>query len=47
MEATAIIAGTDDLEAAKKELASLYAKGIKSTNDCKFERDALAHPEEK
>ena len=36
-----------DLEAAKKELASLYAKGIKSTNDCKFEQDALAHTEEK
>jgi len=31
-----------DLEAAKKELASLYAKGVKSPNDCKFESAALA-----
>ena len=31
-----------DLEMAKKELASLYAKGAKSPNDCKFESDALA-----
>jgi len=36
-----------DLEAAKKELASLYAKGAKATNDCKFESDALAMPKEK
>ncbi len=35
-----------DLEAAKKELASLYAKGVKSPNDCKSESDALALPEE-
>ena len=31
-----------DLEAAKKEVASLYAKGVKSPNDCKFESDSLA-----
>lgn len=31
-----------DLEAAKNELASLYAKGAKSPNDCKLESDALA-----
>ena len=36
-----------DLEAAKKELTSLYAKGLKSPNDCKFESDALAMPKEK
>ncbi len=36
-----------DLEAAKKELASLYAKGVKSPNDCKSESDALVMPEEK
>ena len=36
-----------DLEAAKKELASLYAKGAKSPNDCKFESDALSVTEEK
>jgi len=36
-----------DLEAAKKEVASLYAKGVKSLNDCKYESDALAMPEEK
>ncbi len=31
-----------DLEASKKELASLYENGAKSTNDCKFENDTLA-----
>jgi len=31
-----------DLKAAKKELAFLYEKGVKSPNDCKFESDALA-----
>ena len=36
-----------DLEAAKKEVASLYAKGVKSPNDCKSESDALAMPKEK
>ena len=36
-----------DLGAAKKELASLYAKGVKSPNDCKFESDAFALSEEK
>lgn len=36
-----------DLEAAKKEIDALYAKGVRSPNDCKFERDALAHTEEK
>jgi acid phosphatase (class A) len=36
-----------ELKAAKKELSALYEKGIKSTNDCKFERDALTHTEEK
>ena len=36
-----------DLKMAKKELASLYAKGVKSPNDCKFESDALAMPKEK
>ncbi len=36
-----------DLEVAKKELASLYAKGAKSPNDCKFESDALALAEAK
>ena len=35
-----------DLEVAKKEVTSLYAKGAKSPNDCKFESDALALPEE-
>ena len=34
-------------EMAKKELVSLYAKGVQSPNDCKFESDALALPEEK
>ena len=36
-----------DLEMAKKELASLYTKGVKSPNDCKFESDALALTEAK
>lgn len=36
-----------DLEAAKKEVASLYAKGVKSPNDCKSESVALAIPKEK
>jgi len=36
-----------DLGMAKKELASLYAKGIKSPNDCKFESDALSVTEAK
>lgn len=36
-----------DLEAAKKELASLYEKGVKSSNDCKFESEALSLHEEK
>lgn len=35
-----------DLEAARKEVTSLYAKGVKSPNDCKFESAALALPEE-
>jgi len=35
-----------DLEMAKKELASLYEKGVKSPNDCKFESDALAMSKE-
>lgn len=32
-----------DLKEAKKEFASLYAKGVKSPNDCKFESNALAY----
>lgn len=36
-----------DLEEAKKEVASLYAKGVKSPNDCKLEKDTLSLPKEK
>ena len=31
-----------DLEKAKEEIELLYAKGVQSTNDCKFESDSLA-----
>ncbi|KAK2146805.1 hypothetical protein LSH36_583g02082 [Paralvinella palmiformis] len=36
-----------DLKRAKKELATLYAKKVKSSNNCEFERKALALPKEK
>jgi acid phosphatase (class A) len=36
-----------DLEAAKKEVAALYAKGAKPNNDCQFESKALLDTEKK
>jgi len=36
-----------DMEAAKKEVASLYAKGVKSPYDCKLESETLSLPKVK